>query len=118
MKCSEYLWTRLDFMKMNPGMNPEQVTGELEIMLTNNNDEIYSNTTGERMEADEALSVLGRADGKGENNRLLQAYRNGQKALFELLVTKQNMSDDEWEESQKLDEEAIVARIAEATAKQ
>lgn len=113
MTCSEYLWTRLEFMKMNPGMPDAQVTGELEIMLTNNNDDIYSNTTGERMEADEALSVLGRAEGKGANNRLLEAYRNGQKSLFEALVTNQNMSDDEYEAAKKKAEEEAAAAGAE-----
>lgn len=109
MKCSEYLWTRLKFMDLNPGMPPEQVTGELEIMLTNNNDDIYSNTTGERMEADEALSVLGRYSQKGGKNKLLDAYHNGQKSLFELLVTNKNLSDDEYEAAKKAEEEAAQA---------
>lgn len=111
MTCSEYLWTRLKFMEMNPDMPSQQVTGELEIMLTNNNDDIYSNTTGERMEADEALSVLGRYATKSGKNKLLEAYHNGQKSLFEMLVAGKNLSDDEWEkaEAEKAKQEAAAA---------
>lgn len=114
MTCSEYLWTRLKFMEMNPDMPEAQVTGELEIMLTNNNDDIYSNTTGERMEADEALSVLGRYAKKGGENPLLDAYHNGQKSLFELLVTNKNLSDDEYHAAKEAAEKEAAAAAGEA----
>lgn len=89
MKCSEYLWKRYDLMKAG-GYSPERADGEMLIML--NGEAIVSDTDGKKMSQREANSVLGR-----NQKHLVDAYQNGQKFLFELICTKQQMSDDEYE---------------------
>lgn len=90
MKCSEYLWKRYDLMKLNPDWSPERADGEMLLML--DGEDILSDTDGEKMNQREVNSVLGR-----NQEHLVDAYHNGQKALFELICTKQQMSDDEYE---------------------
>lgn len=107
MKVSDYLWTRLELMDQFPEMSPEQADGEMLLMMKQNDDTtITSNTDGEKMNQREANSVLGR-----NQDKLLEAYRNGQKSLFELICTEQNMSDDEYEAA-KAEEEATAAEAA------
>ena len=110
MKCSEYLWKYLDLQSHAENLTDIEAAAQLSMAMAKNGDTtIVSNTTGERMEADEALSVLGRYAQKGGKNKLLDAYHNGQKSLFELLVTNKNLSDDEYEAAKKAEEEAAQA---------
>lgn len=106
MKCSEYLWKRLDLMNKLPDISPEQADGEMLIMMRNNGDTtITADDNGEEMSQREALSVLGRSYRAGGKSRLIDAYNNGQKSLFELLVTEQNLSDSEYQDAKKKAEE-------------
>lgn len=106
MKCSEFLWKYLDLQSKLKPISSQEVCGLLgKTMAEHGDTTIVSDTTGEPMAQDDALSVLGRAKGKGENNRLLKAFHNNQKSLFEMLVKNQNMSDDEYEAAMKKDAE-------------
>ena len=90
MKCSEYLWTYIDLQNRLPGESPERIQGEVRLAMEANGDhEIVSDTTGEKMTEREARSVLGRNE-----KALWDAYRDGSRARFELIVTGQQASDD------------------------
>lgn len=109
MKCSEFLWKYLDLQSKLQPISSMDVCGLLgQTMAENGDTTIVSDTTGKPMAQDDALSVLGRAEGKGANNRLLEAYRNGQKSLFEALVVNQNMSDDEYHAKMAAEEAAAA----------
>lgn len=106
MKCSEYLWKRIELDSILPeDVSPEQVQGELRLML--GNEKIVSDTTGKNMTEREANSIYGR-----NYDKLNEAYKMGNKALFEMVVTNQQISDDEWE---KAKEEAEKAEAESAT---
>lgn len=97
MKCSEYLWKYLSLHKDMGDITDNEVQGQIRVAMRQNGDTtIISNTTGNPMQEDDALSVLGRATTKSGRNRLIEAFKAGQKSLFEQLVTNQNMSDDEY----------------------
>lgn len=92
MKASEYLWKYIDMQNRLEGESPEQAQGELRLAMTQAGDtEILSDTTGEAMTEREAMSVLGR------NERdLREAYKLGNRAIFEKICMDQQISDDEW----------------------
>ena len=95
MKVSEYLWKYIDLqaqMGETEGWSPERTQGELRLaMEANGEHEIVSDTTGEAMTEREAMSVLGR------NERdLREAYKLGNRAIFEKICMDQQISDDEW----------------------
>ena len=93
MKCSEYLWKYIDLqarMGKTGGWSPERTQGELRLaMEANGEHEIVSDTTGEVMTEREARSVLGRNE-----KALWDAYRDGSRARFALIVTDQQGKDD------------------------
>ena len=93
MKCSEYLWKYLDLqarMGKTAGWSPERTQGELRLAMEANGDtRIVSDTTGEAMTEREARSVLGRNE-----KALWDAYRDGSRARFALIVTGQQVRDD------------------------
>ena len=93
MKCSDYLWKFIDLqarMGQTEGWSPERTQGELRLAMEANGDhEIVSDTTGEAMTEREARSVLGRNE-----KELWDAYREGKRALFELIVSGQQSKDD------------------------
>ena len=93
MKCSEYLWKYLDLqarMGKTGGWSPERTQGELRLAMEANGDtRIVSDTTGEKMTEREARSVLGRNE-----KALWDAYRDGSRARFALIVTGQQVRDD------------------------
>lgn len=90
MKCSEYLWKYIDLQNRLAGQSPERIQGEVRLAMEANGDhEIVSDTTGEAMTEREARSVLGRNE-----KALWDAYRDGSRARFELIVTGQQASDD------------------------
>ena len=95
MKASEYLWKYCEMMDSNEGVSPEQIQGELRIFL--GDEEIVSDSDGERLSEREAKSVFGRNE-----ERLWEAYKEGNKPLFAAVCMYQQVSDDEW---QKLKEE-------------
>lgn len=90
MKCSDYLWKFIDLqarMGKTEGWSPERTQGELRLAM--GNEPIVSDTTGEAMTEREARSVLGRNE-----KELWGAYREGKRALFDLIVSGQQSSDD------------------------
>lgn len=90
MKCSEYLWTYIDLQNRLPGQSPERIQGEVRLTMEANGDhEIVSDTTGEAMTEREARSVLGRNE-----KELREAYKEGKRALFDLIVSGQQSKDD------------------------
>lgn len=90
MKCSEYLWTYIDLQNRLPGQSPERIQGEVRLAMEANGDhEIVSDTTGEAMTEREARSVLGRNE-----KELREAYKEGKRALFDLIVSGQQSKDD------------------------
>lgn len=59
MKCSEYLWKRLELDSNLPeNVSPEQLQGLLRLII--GNDDIVSDVTGEVMSEREANSIYGR----------------------------------------------------------
>ena len=92
MKASEYLWKHIDIQHQMEGESPEEAQGELRKEMTRTGDiQIVSDTTGEAMSEREAMSVLGR------NERdLREAYKLGNRAIFEKICMNQQISDDEW----------------------
>ena len=92
MKASEYLWKYIDLQNNLEGESPEQVQRELRLAMTQAGDtEIVSDTDGAALSEREAMSVLGR------NERDLQeAYKLGNRAIFEKICMDQQISDDEW----------------------
>lgn len=103
MKCSEYLWTRIQLDTAMPkDASPERVQGEMRLAMEQNGDTvIVSDTTGAVLTEQEANSIYGR-----NYDRLNEAYKLGRKSLFELICTKQQISDDEWEAAKKAAEES------------
>ena len=99
MKASEYLWkyiTIQDKMCQAPGWSPERTQGELRLAMEANGDtRIVSDTTGEAMTEREARSVLGRNE-----KALWDAYRDGSRARFALIVTGQQVRDDAYHAEQ------------------
>ena len=90
MKCSEYLWKYIDLQNRLPGESPERIQGEVRLAMEANGDhEIVSDTTGEKMTEREARSVLGRNE-----KELREAYKEGKRALFDLIVSGQQSRDD------------------------
>ena len=93
MKCSEYLWKYIDLqarMGKTGGWSPERTQGELRLAMEANGDtRIVSDTTGEAMTEREARSVLGRNE-----KALWDAYRDGSRTRFALIVTGQQVRDD------------------------
>ena len=90
MKCSEYLWTYIDLQNRLPGESPERIQGEVRLAMEANGDhEIVSDTTGEKITEREARSVLGRNE-----KELREAYKEGKRALFDLIVSGQQSKDD------------------------
>ena len=93
MTCSEYLWKYVDLqarMGKTEGWSPERTQGELRLAMEANGDtRIVSDTTGEAMTEREARSVLGRNE-----KALWDAYRDGSRARFALIVTGQQGKDD------------------------
>ena len=90
MKCSEYLWKYIDLQNRLPGESPERIQGEVRLAMEANGDhEIVSDTTGEAMTEREARSVLGRNE-----KELREAYKEGKRALFDLIVSGQQSKDD------------------------
>lgn len=100
MKCSEYLWKRIQLDTLAPeDWSPERVQGEMRAAM--GNEEILSDTTGEPMSEREANSIYGR-----NYARLNEAYKLGKKSLFELIAVQQQVSDDEWEAAKEAVEES------------
>ena len=99
MKCSEYLWKYIDLqarMGQTEGWSPERTQGELRLAMEANGDtRIVSDTTGEAMTEREARSVLGRNE-----KALWDAYRDGSRARFALIVTGQQVRDDAYHAEQ------------------
>ena len=102
MKCSIYLWNYFTMNKEHPEYSNAQVQGELRLLL--GDEKIVSDTDGAELSERDALSIYGRND-----EMLREAFNLGSKKLFELVVTNQQMSDDEWhkakEEAEKETEE-------------
>ena len=102
MKCRTYLWNYFTINKEHPEYSNAQVQGELRLLL--GDEKITSDTDGAELSERDALSIYGRND-----EMLREAFNLGSKKLFELVVTNQQMSDDEWhkakEEAQKEAEE-------------
>lgn len=93
MKCSEYLWKRIQLDTVMPDASPERIQGEMRLAMEQNGDPvIVSDTTGAVLTEREANSIYGR-----NYARLNEAYKLGKKSLFELICTNQQISDDEWE---------------------
>ena len=101
MKCSTYLWNYFTMNKEHPEYSNAQVQGELSLLL--GDEKIVSDTDGAELSERDAMSIYGRND-----EMLREAFNLGSKKLFELVVTNQQMSDDEWhkakEEAQKAEE--------------
>ena len=101
MKCSTYLWNYFTMNKEHPEYSNAQVQGELRLLL--GDEKIVSDTDGAELSERDALSIYGRND-----EMLREAFNLGSKKLFELVVTNQQMSDDEWhkakEEAQNAEE--------------
>lgn len=101
MKCSEFLWKYLELQSKLKPISSMEVCGLLgQTMAENGDTTIVSDATGEPMDQDDALSVLGfyaRRDGEG---KLLEAYHAGQKSLFEKLVADKNQSTAEYRAKQ------------------
>ena len=87
MKCSEYLWKYVELQRLLKGESPERVQGEMRTIL--GQEMIVSDTTGQEMTEREARSVLGRNE-----KALWDAYRDGSRARFALIVTGQQGKDD------------------------
>ncbi len=97
MKCSEYLWKYLSIHEHMGEISDSEAQAQLRLAMRQNGDtEILADDTGEKMSEREAMHVFN-VNGK----RLREAYKKGQKSLFELVVAKQNMSDSEYKDEKK-----------------
>lgn len=108
MKCSEYLWKYIDLQNRLAGQSPERIQGELRLAM--GDEPIVSDTTGEKMTEREARSVLGRNE-----KELREAYAAGRKAAFEMIVTGQQVRDDDYHASKAEDGDAGEDEAEEGT---
>lgn len=91
MKCSEYLWKRLEMDKEMPeDVQPWEVQAKVRSML--GKDDIVSDTTGKVMLERDANSVLGRSQ-----KALLARFNAGDREGFDARVIDQLKADDEYE---------------------
>lgn len=107
MKASEYLWNYFKMNQEHPEYSNAQVQGELRLKM--GDEKIISDTDGAVMSERKALSIYGRNDAM-----LREAFNLGSKKLFELVVTNQQMSDDEWQKAKEEAEECEDCKIPEA----
>ena len=94
MKCSEYLWKRLELNSTLPDLSPEQLQGVLGLIT--GNEKIVSDTTGKIITEREANSIYGRQYAK-----LNAAFKDNDKEYFINICTEQINEDDEYESSNK-----------------
>ena len=91
MKCSEYLWKRLEMDKEMPeDVQPWEVQERVRSML--GKESIVSDTTGKVMPERDANSVLGRSQ-----KALLDRFNAGDREGFDARVIDQLKADDEYE---------------------
>lgn len=113
MKCSEYLWKRIQLDTLAPeDWSPERVQGEMRAQMIQTGDtQIINDVTGKPMNEREANSIYGR-----NYDKLNEAYKMNQKSLFEVIVANQQMSDEEWEKAKEEAEkeaEEVTEEVAE-----
>ena len=106
MKASEYLWNYFKMNQEHPEYSNAQVQGELRLLL--GDEKITSDTDGAELSERDALSIYGRND-----EMLREAFNLGSKKLFELVVTNQQMSDDEWQKAKEEAEECEECQVPE-----
>lgn len=99
MKCSDYLWKRIQLDTVAPKeWSPERIQGEIRVEMQKSGDTVIVNDiTNETMNEREVNSIYGR-----NYKRLNEAYNLNRKSLFVEIVKNQQISDEEWE---KLKEE-------------
>lgn len=91
MKCSEYLWKKVQLDTVTgDGWSAERVQGEMRQILQD--ELIVSDTTGKVMSEHVAGRVYTR-----NVKELNKAYKENNRALFDLICTKQLAADDEYD---------------------
>lgn len=103
MKCSEYLWKRVELDTNAPDeWRPEQVQGEMFAIMNRNGDTtIVSDVTGETMTEREAGTIYGR-----NSNRLNELFKRGDKAEFEKVCLQQLQSDAGYDAAHKAESDS------------
>lgn len=95
MKCSEYLWKRIEMDTNAPDdWSPERVQGEMNLLL--NGEPIVSDLNGEIMSERDANSVYGR-----NYDALNKAYAARDRDLFNVICMKQLVADFEYHQQKK-----------------
>lgn len=92
MKCSEYLWKRVELDANAPDeWMPERVQGEMFAIMNESNDTvIVSDITGKEMTQRDAGSIYSR-----NSDRLNEFFKQGNREEFERICLQQLRSDAE-----------------------